>query len=129
MARLPNHPYLMTLYSYFIVEVRHDTSAARTQLQLASKSGPSLLDRYFIYIGNEVIRNIKSDSKLSHASRLMRCCNKKFSYIHIHRFVLVCFIIAASNVLLLSPSRKKTVHAQEIANYGHPAIKHAQVSR
>eukprot|EP00775_Hariotina_reticulata_P003511 gene3511-3781_t len=62
MARLPNHPYLMTLYSYFIVEVRHDSSAARTQLQLAAKSGPTLLDRYFIYIGQEVIRNIKSDN-------------------------------------------------------------------
>jgi len=49
MARIPNHPYLMTLYSNFIVEVRKDGSAARTQLQLAAKAGPNLLDRYFIY--------------------------------------------------------------------------------
>jgi hypothetical protein len=45
MARLPNNPYLLTLYSNFIIETRRDGQAARTQLQLAIKANPSLLDR------------------------------------------------------------------------------------
>lgn len=45
MARLPNNSYLLTLYSNFIIETRRDGQAARTQLQLAIKASPSLLDR------------------------------------------------------------------------------------
>jgi hypothetical protein len=43
MARLPNNPYILTVYSNFIVETRRDGQAARTQLQLAQKPAPACL--------------------------------------------------------------------------------------
>eukprot|EP00775_Hariotina_reticulata_P003514 gene3514-3784_t len=87
MARLPNNAYLMTLYSNFIVEVRKDGSAARTQLQLAAKAGPNMLDRYFIYISQEVVKKIKTDNGMDllgyvEFQRAYRACVK------VHRLAL-----------------------------------------
>lgn len=61
MARMPNNPYILTVYSNFIVETRRDGQAARTQLQLAQKANPNLLDRYFIYVAQETAKKLKSE--------------------------------------------------------------------
>lgn len=61
MARLPNNPYMLTLFANFIIEVRKDGQAARTQLQLAVKANPTLLDRYFIYVAQETAKKLKSE--------------------------------------------------------------------
>eukprot|EP00883_Tetradesmus_obliquus_P002715 jgi/Sobl393_1/12921/SZX78204.1 len=63
MARLPNQPYLLTIYSNFIIEVRKDGQAARTQIQLAGKNSPSLVERYFIYVSQDVAKKLKSESE------------------------------------------------------------------
>eukprot|EP00775_Hariotina_reticulata_P001355 gene1355-1696_t len=87
MARFPNNPYLMTLYSNFLTEVRKDGSSARTQLQLAAKAGPNMLDRYFIYISQEAVRRIKTDNGMDligyvEFQRAYRACVK------VHRLAL-----------------------------------------
>ena len=46
MMVFPNNPTLLILYANFLLEVRKDGPAARTQLQLASKHSPTLLQRY-----------------------------------------------------------------------------------
>lgn len=61
LARLPNNPYLLTLLANFIIDSRRDGQAARTQLQLAVKANPSLLDRYFIFVAQETAKKLKSE--------------------------------------------------------------------
>jgi hypothetical protein len=45
MARFPNTPYLLTLYANFMVAARADGQVGRTQLQLAQKAAPGIVDR------------------------------------------------------------------------------------
>jgi hypothetical protein len=63
MARLPNNPYVLTMFANFIIESRRDGQAARTQLQLAVKASPNLLDRYFIYVAQETAKKLKSEGE------------------------------------------------------------------
>ncbi|KAF8055488.1 tmcC [Scenedesmus sp. PABB004] len=63
MARLPGSATLLTLQSNFIIETRKDGQAARTQLQLAAKAAPALVERYFIYVSQEVAKKLKSESE------------------------------------------------------------------
>ena len=46
MARLPDQSYLLTMYANFLISAKKDVQAARTQLQLAQKAGPGLVERY-----------------------------------------------------------------------------------
>lgn len=50
MARMPNNPSLMVMYGSFLLEVRKDGQAALTQMQLAQKANPLLLDNYKIFV-------------------------------------------------------------------------------
>ncbi|GLI70439.1 hypothetical protein VaNZ11_015349 [Volvox africanus] len=59
MLTFPNSPFLYVLYANFLLEVRKDGPAARTQLQLAAKHGPSLLERYQIYCTMEASKRLK----------------------------------------------------------------------
>jgi hypothetical protein len=43
------------------VQVRKDGQAARTQIQLATKNSPSLVERYFIYVSQDVAKKLKSE--------------------------------------------------------------------
>eukprot|EP00775_Hariotina_reticulata_P009112 gene9112-9281_t len=63
MARLPNNPYLMTLHANLLVGMKHDGSAARSQLQLAAKATPSLLDRFFIYSSQQFLKTLKDENE------------------------------------------------------------------
>lgn len=49
MARFPNNAALLVASANVHIVVRHDGQAARTQLQLAVKASPSLIERYFIF--------------------------------------------------------------------------------
>lgn len=49
MARFPNNASLLIAAANVHIAARHDGQAARTQLQLANKAAPSLLERYFIF--------------------------------------------------------------------------------
>ena len=53
LAMLPDSVYLHIVYSNFLIEVRKDGQGARTNLQLASKNSPSILERYAIYASQE----------------------------------------------------------------------------
>jgi hypothetical protein len=99
MARIPNSPYLMTLYSNFIVEVRKDGSVARTQLQLAAKAGPNMLDRYFIYTSQEAVKKIKNDSESLHWLTLILA-----SKAHVVQKVLASCWLNTTRTEQLSPS-------------------------
>ncbi len=46
MQTFPKSPFLLILYANFLLEVRKDGPASRTQLQLASKLAPGLVERY-----------------------------------------------------------------------------------
>jgi hypothetical protein len=69
MARLPNNPYLLTLLAHTIIETRRDGQAARTQLQLAVKASPGLLDRFFIYVAQETTKKLKSEGERASRGR------------------------------------------------------------
>lgn len=46
MHTFPTDAFLLILYANFLLEVRKDAPAARTQLQLALKHMPTLVQRY-----------------------------------------------------------------------------------
>jgi hypothetical protein len=43
------------------MQVRKDGQGARTQIQLATKNSPSLVERYFIYVSQDVAKKLKSE--------------------------------------------------------------------
>lgn len=59
MARLPSSPSLLVMYASFLIEARKDGQGARTQLQLAQKASPSLLDNYNIYVAQQLSKQLK----------------------------------------------------------------------
>ncbi|KAG2443479.1 hypothetical protein HXX76_001832 [Chlamydomonas incerta] len=59
MRMFANNPYLHILYANFLLEVRKDGPAARTQLQLASKHSPNLVYRYQIFCTGEASKRLK----------------------------------------------------------------------
>ncbi|KAG2443202.1 hypothetical protein HYH02_009279 [Chlamydomonas schloesseri] len=59
MQLFPAHPYLHILYANFLLEVRKDGPAARTQLQLASKNSPGIIYRYQIFCTGESSKRLK----------------------------------------------------------------------
>jgi hypothetical protein len=58
MARMPNTPALLVMNASFLIEAKKDGQAARTQLQLAQKATPSLLDNYNIYVANQLSKQL-----------------------------------------------------------------------
>lgn len=54
---------LMTLYSNLTFELLKDGIRSRTQLQLAIKNKPTLVERYFIYMSQETIKRLKTDAE------------------------------------------------------------------
>lgn len=69
MARLPNNPALLVMFTNYLVEVRKDGQGARTQLQLAQKAAPSLLDQFNIYTAQQLAKQLKRGT----ASTLLLC--------------------------------------------------------
>lgn len=67
MARMPNSPALLVMYASFLIEARKDGQAARTQLQLAQKAAPSLLDNYNIYVAQQLAKQLKRGGWLMRA--------------------------------------------------------------
>lgn len=63
MARLPNNPALLVMLTNYLVEVCKDGQAARTQLQLAQKAAPSLLDQFNIYVAQQLAKSLKRGTK------------------------------------------------------------------
>ncbi len=59
MAVFPNNVFLLVVYANFVLEARKDGPAARTQLQLALKAGPSTLQRYQIFSTIENSKRLK----------------------------------------------------------------------
>lgn len=46
-----------------LLETKKDQSSASTQLQLAAKGNPSLLERYFIHVGNQTAKLSRKEGK------------------------------------------------------------------
>ncbi|GIL48962.1 hypothetical protein Vafri_5459 [Volvox africanus] len=59
MATFPNNVELLILYANYLMGVKRDGPAARTQLQLALKGGPSLVQRYQIFSTIENSKRLK----------------------------------------------------------------------
>jgi hypothetical protein len=72
MARMPNNPSLLVMYASFLIEARKDGQASRTQLQLAQKASPSLLDNYTIYVTQQLAKQLKRGERttVSRSGRL-----------------------------------------------------------
>eukprot|EP00775_Hariotina_reticulata_P007054 gene7054-7268_t len=61
MARMPSNPTLLVMYTSFLIETCKDGQAARTQLQLAQKANPSLLDSFDIYVAQQLAKQLRRD--------------------------------------------------------------------
>ncbi|KAG2486668.1 hypothetical protein HYH03_014723 [Edaphochlamys debaryana] len=59
----PGKPHLLILYSNFVLEVKKDGPASRTQLQLAAKASPNLVERYQIFCTNEASKRLKDSQE------------------------------------------------------------------
>jgi hypothetical protein len=59
MARMPNNPSLLVMYASYMIESRKDGQAARTQLQLAQKANPNMLDTHTIYVAEQLAKQLK----------------------------------------------------------------------
>ncbi|KAG2482499.1 hypothetical protein HYH03_018574 [Edaphochlamys debaryana] len=55
----PGKPHLLILYSNFVLEVKKDGPASRTQLQLAAKASPNFVQRYQIFCTQEASKRLK----------------------------------------------------------------------
>lgn len=58
MARFPNDPTLLVMYANYLLDVKKDGQAARTQLQLAQKASPSLLQGYSMYAAQRLAKQL-----------------------------------------------------------------------
>jgi hypothetical protein len=58
-----SNPSMFILYANFLIEARKDGQGARTNLQLASKNSPDLIDRYFIFASQELSKQLKSEQQ------------------------------------------------------------------
>ncbi|KXZ48850.1 hypothetical protein GPECTOR_25g435 [Gonium pectorale] len=63
MQTFPNSAHLLILYANFVLEARRDGPAARTQLQLAGKASPNLVERYQIFCTNEASKRLKDSAE------------------------------------------------------------------
>ncbi|KAG2486667.1 hypothetical protein HYH03_014722 [Edaphochlamys debaryana] len=59
----PGKPFLLILYSNFVLEVSKDGPASRTQLQLAAKASPNLVERYQIFCTQEASKRLKDSQE------------------------------------------------------------------
>lgn len=59
MARLPNNAALLVMFTNFLIESRQDAQGARTQLQLAAKASPSLLDNFNLFVAQQLAKALK----------------------------------------------------------------------
>ncbi|KAG2441028.1 hypothetical protein HXX76_003881 [Chlamydomonas incerta] len=59
LQSMPSSPFLYILYANFLLEVKKDGPASRTQLQLAAKHGPSFIERYQIFCTGEASKRLK----------------------------------------------------------------------
>jgi hypothetical protein len=73
MARMGNNASLLVMYASFMIEAKKDGQAARTQLQLAQKANPSLLDNYNIYVAQQLAKQLKRGSH-ARGSELYESC-------------------------------------------------------
>lgn len=48
-------------YANFLIETKKDGQGSRTQLQLATKNNPGLVERYFIYVSQELAKKLKNE--------------------------------------------------------------------
>lgn len=63
MQVFPNQPMLLILYANFLMEVRMDGPASRTQLQIASKHTPTMVERYQIFCTVENSKRLKDSQE------------------------------------------------------------------
>ncbi|GLI60701.1 hypothetical protein VaNZ11_002794 [Volvox africanus] len=63
LQSFPNATHLLILYANFVLEVRRDGPAARTQLQLAAKHSPNIIQRYQIFCTNEASKRLKGSQQ------------------------------------------------------------------
>ncbi|KAG2487340.1 hypothetical protein HYH03_014056 [Edaphochlamys debaryana] len=59
----PNKPFLLILYANFVLEVKKDGPASRTQLQLASKASPNMVERYQVFCTSEASKRLKDSQE------------------------------------------------------------------
>lgn len=73
---MPSDPTLSVMYANFLIEVRKDGQAARTQLQLAQKANPTFLDNLNIYMAQQLAKQLKRGGlgELSHLTVAALVC-------------------------------------------------------
>jgi hypothetical protein len=75
---MPNNPSLLVVLASFMLEARADGQGARTQLQLAQKTNPSLIETYSIYACQQLAKKLQPGEGLAFMSLavwvLLVCC-------------------------------------------------------
>lgn len=61
MARFPGNAALLVALANVHLAAHHDGQAARTQLQLAVKAAPSLIERYFVFATQDLSKKLKDE--------------------------------------------------------------------
>lgn len=62
---MPNNPSLLVVLASFMLEARADGQGARTQLQLAQKNKPSLIETYSIYACQQLAKKLQPGEGLA----------------------------------------------------------------
>ncbi|GLC73343.1 hypothetical protein PLESTF_001365300 [Pleodorina starrii] len=63
MAAFPDSAFLLILHANFLLEVRKDGPASRTQLQQASRHSPTPIERYQIFCTGEASKRLKDSQE------------------------------------------------------------------
>lgn len=63
------------MHANFLIEVRKDGQAARTQMQLAQKADPGLLDNYNIYVAQQLAKSLKRGRLQASAASSLHALN------------------------------------------------------
>jgi hypothetical protein len=96
---MPNSPSLLVMYASFLIEARKDGQASRTQLQLAQKASPSLLDNYAIYVTQQLAKQLKRGKPTQHSMRPHGCLHAPFFHPLVHQqcYLKVCTHVSCAD--------------------------------
>ncbi|EFJ47903.1 hypothetical protein VOLCADRAFT_104960 [Volvox carteri f. nagariensis] len=90
LQTFPNAPHLLILYANFVLEVRKDGPASRTQLQLAAKHSPDIIQRYQIFCTYEASKRLKGSQQDCMDLQAYTEFKRNFrAVLRVHREVLV----------------------------------------
>jgi hypothetical protein len=100
MARFPQNAMMLIMLGNWTLEVRQDGQAARNVLQAAAQCNPSLIEKYFIFSCNEMLKRLKTGAE---GMDLMGYVEFQRNYRQVLRIMLRIFRSADCGCLVYNP--------------------------